>query len=147
MTRYAWDPTIAFTSPATASTVVETPTIDNLDGYDWFTVIGVLTQATGGTLDIYLQSEIKRDVWVDWIHFTQLAAGSSTYRYVIDSKMSETALIATGGGSIAAPGVGLAAGKIAFAHPGKKIRAVAVAGASTSAGAAQQIYLMKWLQR
>jgi hypothetical protein len=147
MTRYAWDATIAFTSPASESTVVETPTIDDLDDYDWFTVIGVLTQATGGTLDIYLQAEIKYNVWADWIHFTQLAAGSTTYRYVLDSKMSESTIMTIGGGTAAAPGVALAAGKIAFAHPGKKIRAVAVAGASTSAGAAQQIYLMKWRER
>ena len=150
MTRYAWDAAIAFTSPATgdgSTPVVETPTIDGLDAYDWFTVVGILTGATGDTLDVYLQCEVAYNVWVDWIHFPQIADGASAARYVFDSRMSPSSVTTIGGGTAAAPGVALAASTIAFAHPGKKIRAVTLAGASTSAGAAQQIYVMKWKQR
>jgi len=147
MTRYAWDSSLAFTSPAAESTVVETPTIDNLDGYDWLTVIGVLTGATGGTLDVYLQTEIAYNVWADWAHFPQIADGASVARYVLDSRMSASTITTIGGGTAAAPGVDLAASTVAFALPGKKIRAVAKAGAGTSAGAAQQLYVMKWRRR
>jgi len=138
---------ITFTSPAAASTVVQTGTWDDLEEYDWFTLIGILTGATGGTLDVYLQSEIKSDVWVDWVHFPQKAAASAETRTAIDCRMSESAMATTGGGSTAAPGVALAASKVAFSHPGGKVRVVTVAGVGTSAGAAQTLYLLRWRQR
>jgi len=147
MANYQNTPPITFTSPATASTVVQTATWDNLSQFEWLTVVAVLTGATAGTLDVYLQAEAQNNVWVDWVHFAQLAAGAATVRYAFDCNVAASSITTVGGGTTAAPGVALAAATVAFSHPGKKVRIVTVAGAGTSAGASQTLYLMKWRHR
>jgi len=146
MAIYQNTPPITFTSPATATTAISEAGAlwTNLHEWDWFTLIGRLAGATGGALDVYLQSEIYDGVWVDWVHFKQVAAAAAAAYHSFDSMMAESATIVTGGGNDSTPGVALAAGKMAFAHPGKRIRVVSVAGAGTSAGAAQALYLTKW---
>ncbi len=128
--------TITDTSPAAASTVVGS-IARNLNGFDSYIVSAALVGATGGTLDVYLQREIGEDgsaVWEDWIHFPQLASGASAVKYVVTPTLSNT-IVAVGRGTSPA----LAANTCAGGPPTNRVRAVYVAGASTSAGATVSI--------
>ena len=131
------------TSPAAASTTIGATTITGLATYDWFELSAVLTGATGGTLDVYLQREVVTDVWEDWVHFTQIGiAAAATRVHVPTDGASVSGITTIGGGSTAAPGVALAAGVALGGHPGNTLRMVFVAGAGTSAGAAQVVCIM-----
>lgn len=129
---------ISQTSPSSASTVVSTASISGLQSFDEIQIEAILTQATGGTLDVYLQRKLISDLWADYAHFTQLAAGSTVFKYSARST-SAGGITVVGGGTDASPGVVLAANTILSGHPGTDLRAVFVAGASTSAGATQTI--------
>lgn len=131
------------TSPAAASTVVTTQTAEKLEQFDWFTVDAKLQGATGGTLSVYLQRFCSvLNEWLDWLSFTQQAAAGALVRYSIDCRASAVAITTVGQGSSPA----LTAGVMACSHPGTKVRLVFVAGASTSAGAAQSVVLTGWKQ-
>ena len=132
---------ITFTSPAAASTVVETDTWENLHVWDEFTLDAVLTGATGGTLDVYLQRRLGPNSWVDWVHLPQKADGAAATRHTISAANVSASWVVPGGGTDAAPGVALTASTITTAHPGDVVRIVAVAGAGTSAGASQSLTL------
>lgn len=137
------------TSPAAAGTAV-LATASGLAKFSAIRVDAVLVGATGGTLDVYIQRKIAPNVWVDWAHFAQLAGGASAVAYsltvqagnlgtVVNNTPSATmAAIATRGND-ATPSPGLTASTVDLNHPGDMIRAVCVAGASTSAGAALKI--------
>ena len=131
--------TIADTSPAAAGTAVGS-VIASLDEYDYIRVDAALVGATGGTLDVYLQRLVKPNAWADWVHFAQLAAGASAIKYsVIGAHGLSTTITTSNLGTDATPAVSLAAATFVGGHPGKSLRAVYVAGASTSAGAALSI--------
>jgi hypothetical protein len=129
---------ISETSPASASTVVSTGTISGLASFEEIHIEAILTQATGGVLDVYLQRKLANNLWSDYAHFTQLAAGSTVFKYSARSA-SAGGITVVGGGTDATPGVVLAANTILSGHPGTVLRAVFVAGVSTSAGATQTI--------
>lgn len=132
--------TISQTSPATASTDVSTSTVSGLEKFDEIQIEAILTQATGGTLDVYVQRKVASGLWSDIVHFTQLSAGSTVFKYSVRLGLGDPADIFTvGGGNDGTPGVALAADTVVPGHPGAEVRAVFVAGASTSAGAAQAI--------
>lgn len=138
--------TISETSPAAASTVVGAA-LHGLSDFEFFRIDAALQGATGGTLDVYLQRKIKENVWADWLHYTQLAAGGAAVKWtaLAGNPTLSTALTSTFGiGTDAAPGVALAANTFLGGHPGQSIRAVYVAGGSTSAGAPVLIYLTCW---
>lgn len=138
--------TISDTSPAAASTAVGT-VIAGLGDYPFLRVDASLVGATGGTLDVYLQRQIKPDAWADWLHFAQLASGASAIKYsVIAAHALSTTITTSNRGTDAAPGVTLAAATFVGGHPGDRVRAVYVAGASTSAGAAVVIDIIGWGQ-
>ncbi len=135
--------TISDTSPAAASTAAGT-IITGLEDFDFLRIDAALVGATGGTLNVHLQRQVKANVWADWLSFTQLAAGAAAVKYTTNcSGAAATTTISTsfGIGTDASPGVALAAGTFLGGHPGRAIRAVYVAGASTSAGAAVLIYI------
>jgi hypothetical protein len=116
-------------------------TQDGLERFDWFTLDAKLTQATGGVLDVYLQRWVASlQEWRDWIHFTQLAAGSTVFRYSLDCRTAATSITTVGQGT--SPSI--SAGVVTVAHPGPKVRLYFVAGASTSAGAVQKVTLAAW---
>jgi hypothetical protein len=137
MSKYELIGTISDTSPSSASTAVG----DSIGGLTAFSEIHIeadLVGATGGTLDVYLQRKLADNLWRDWIHFTQIASGGAAVKYSARSQ-NATGITAVGGGTDASPGVALAASGIIGGHPGATIRAVYVAGTSTSAGAAVTI--------
>lgn len=129
---------ITDTSPASASTAAG-DTVNGMGAFDAITILATLTGATGGTLDVYLQSSWDGGTtWYDLVHFTQLAAAGAARTYKATLALSTT-ITTVGKGSVGTPGVALAANTVAAGHWGDQIRAVYVAGVGTSAGAAQLI--------
>lgn len=136
---------VTYTSPASATTAINSTKWLGLHNYHWFTIDAVIQGATGGTLDIYLQRLVNRtsagvETWADWIHFTQLAAGASAVQYTAGPNADNTINeVGTGDATTATPA--LAANTFVGGHPGRELRIVSVAGAGTSAGASQTIYV------
>jgi hypothetical protein len=126
-----------------AGTEIKTITSD-LSEFEWLQINAKLIGPTGGTLDVYLQRQIVDDIWVDWCHFNQVAAGVTVGQCL--SPESSLTCQTVGIGTTLAPGVAMAAGSCSGGNPGKKIRAVFVSGAGTSAGKAQLIHISGWNQ-
>ncbi len=127
--------TITETSPVAAGTAIGS-SVTGLGAYPFLRIDADLVGATGGTLDIYLQRLIKPGAWADWLHFTQLASGGAAVRYsAIVGHSISTTITTNNRGTDATPGGSLAAGTLVGGHPGDVVRAIYVAGASTSAGA------------
>lgn len=138
---------ITGTSPAEAGTAIVGDVMRGLERFSRIRIDAALVGATGGALDVYLQAkvattdEVTDGVWVDWAHFTQLAAGASAVKYSLQSGFAQT-VTAVGHGTDASAGTpALAAGAFTGGLPGLALRCVCVAGASTSAGAAVAIYI------
>ncbi|HEU4544368.1 MAG TPA: hypothetical protein VFR23_24770 [Jiangellaceae bacterium] len=135
---------LSATSPAEAGTV---PSVyaSGLARYSGLRVEARLLGATGDTLDVYLQRKVGPDLWVDWAHFPQLLAGASAvaYSFAVQNGTPSSGTIAaiTTRGSDAVPSPGLADATLDLVHPGDHVRLVFVAGASTSAGAAQRVLI------
>lgn len=129
------------TSPASATTAVGA-TLAGLDAFETLTIFATLTGATGGTLDVYLQmSPDAGTTWVDYIHYAQiLAAAGAASKLITVTRLtnSGTAPIAVGTGTTPA----LAANTIVGGNWGDRLRVLYVAGASTTAGAAQVIQIV-----
>lgn len=140
--------TITGTSPASASTAV-IGTATGLMAYDEFQITAILIGGTGTAGDIaWLQYRLDKDVdvWVDWIRFAALTAGATVKQVV--SPIASNTLTTVGTGTLASPGtVALAAGTCAGGKPGDTVRLVFTAGASTSAGATQTVYIRGWRRR
>lgn len=136
--------TITGTSPSSATTSA-IATVAGLLKYDAFTVDALLVGATGGTLDVTLQRKIDGvDLWVDWIHFAQLAAAASAVKYTVSPALTNT-ITTVGQSTTASPAAAtLTAGTCVGGHPGDQIRCIATGGAGTSAGAAITIYITCW---
>jgi hypothetical protein len=136
--------TVSDTTPAAASTAIGA-TQASLGNWDFLRVDAMLVGATGGTLDVYLQRCVGPDAWADWVHFTQLASGAAAVRYSLMASLANSTTITTANaGTDTVPAVGLGAGTFIGGHPGDTIRAVYVAGAGTSAGAAIKFYIRAW---
>lgn len=131
--------TISDTSPA-AEGAAAGDVLTGLDRWRITQIYAALVGATGGTLDVYLQRKAN-GVWVDWVHFTQLAAGAPAIKYSIPveaaTKVTANHIVTVGAGTSPV----LATGAFAGGQPGESVRAYYVAGASTSAGAAVTIIL------
>ncbi len=130
--------TFTATSPAAQSTAADTQVFADLDACDSLTIIGELQGATGGTLDVYLQTSYDDGAtWYDYAHFTQLAAGAAAIKHAWHvSRASERTTITTVGTGTSPA---LAVGTILSGGWGNKMRMLFVAGATTSAGAAQTV--------
>lgn len=125
------------TSPAAAGTTLGAQLTLPLDRYSYCTISARLAGATGGTLDVYIQSSNNNGAagsWTDAIHFTQLAAAAGAIGYVatLGHGTGGTAPIVVN--SIDGTPV-LAAGVVVPHSLGNNLRPVFVAGAGTSAGA------------
>ena len=130
---------LSFTSANAAGTVAGTA-VYGVAGYSALVIYAELTGATGGTLDIYLQDTPDGGTtWVDYAHFPQIAAGAGVIlrRWAVADGAQQTTLATVGKGTSPA----LAANTIVGGPWGNGFRVVSVAGAGTSAGAAQVIKL------
>ena len=139
------------TSPAAAGTAASSQpilqtsasypagTAAPLDEYLALDVTAKLVGATGGTLDVYLQTSLDGgNTWTDSVHFPQLANGAAAIIYrTCTTNLGATSTVVGQGLSPA-----LAAGVAIQGGWGDRARLVMVAGSGTSAGAAVQVTVM-----
>lgn len=139
--------TITGAAPSAAGVAAVGSVIRGLSKYDWFTIDASLVGGTGGTLDVYLQRKIEGvDQWRDWVRFPQLAAGAAAIHYSCHAG-AQPGINAVGIGTGAtplAPSLGSSTGINLGGHPGDQVRMVCSAGASTSAGGTQIVYITGW---
>lgn len=137
-------------SPAAASTaLIAGMTEAGLARHSFVRIDAILLGGTGGTLDVYLQRKIVpvsggTPTWIDWAHFPQIAAGAShKYTLYACQDFSSTSIVEVGqlSDDLSTGALFLPVNTFTGGLPGDAIRAIAVAGAGTSAGAAQTIYL------
>ncbi len=125
------------TSPAAASTAV-LATCMGMGHFERIKIEASLLGATGGTLDVYLQWTPNGSDWFDYAHFAQLASGASAIKYSCDSAFGAvTTPTVIGSGTSPALAVATCLG----GGFGIGMRAICVAGVSTSAGAVNTINL------
>lgn len=116
-----------------------------LQNYDSLRVVATLQGGTGGTLDVYLQTSVDGSSWYDYAHFAQMADGAAqaTRSFSVARSAQQTSITTVGVGASPA----LAANTVLGGDFGTQMRAVCVAGAGTSAGAAQTIAIVGTLRR
>lgn len=139
---------ITGTSPASATTAIIGAAIGGLHAYDWFAVDAIVQGGTGGTLDLYLQRQIAMDaevtggVWVDWLRLAQLADGAAAVKYTAQAAADLT-IRQVEHSTDASVGTTpqLSVNTFCGGHPGQALRLVGKAGAGTSSGAAQTVYV------
>ena len=126
------------TSPAAPGTVILT-TQPNLDQFTEFIVQARLVGATGGTLDVYLQSSpnwaAAIPTWYDVCHFPQLAAGAAAVAFATSISRGYPPTASIFASNVADGTPSLAANTVLASLFGGAVRAVCVAGAGTTAGA------------
>lgn len=142
--------TFSETTPSAAGTAVSVNAITGEDGMgtagilsspaltnaDVIRVKANLIGATGGTLDVYVQTSCNEGAtWDDQVHFAQLGAGAGAVIQVCS--IAKGALTPTTIGSGTSPA--LAAGTAVQGTWGSQWRLLFVAGTSTSAGAAIKV--------
>lgn len=134
--------TISGTSPAAPGTAAVGSAVTDLDLYEALTVVATLQGATGGTLDVYLQTNPSGDgsTWVDYAHFAQLAAAAPQSVKTFSVSLDAQNLTPTTVGTNLTPA--LAASTVVGGPWGRQMRCVCVAGASTSAGAPISISIL-----
>jgi hypothetical protein len=129
------------TSPAAPGTSVQPQLVIPLDRMTYCDITARLLGATGGALDVYIQTSNSNGAagsWKDVVHFPQLAPAAAAIGY-------SATLMHHSGGTVpvvvnAVDGTPvLAANVVIPSSLGNNLRVVLVAGASTSAGAAQTI--------
>ncbi len=130
---------ISDTSPATAVTAAG-DTCAGLSKYDALQITAELVGATGGVLDVYLQtSHDGGTTWWDFIHFPQLSAGAAAVKYMVNIPgAGATGITVIGKNTTPA----LAVNTVVGGCWGDMLRALYVGGASTSAGGAQVINIL-----
>jgi hypothetical protein len=135
------------TSPAAAGTAASSNLvlggIDNgipngvlglIGDYDGAEIVAELTGATGGTLDVYVQSSPDEGAnWYDIIHFPQIAGGAATAYYQSPLSTSTNTSAPKQVGKNLTPA--LVANTTINGALTDRLRLVMVAGSGTSAGA------------
>jgi hypothetical protein len=120
-------------------TVIGSPAVFQVEAPEALDVNADLVGATGGVLNLYLQtSPDKGTTWYDYAAFAQLANGAlaTSVRFGLSrTSPSSGGLVVVGKGLVAAVGNALTAGTIIGGPFGDRMRLVAIAGAGTSAGA------------
>lgn len=137
------------TSPAAAGKSI-VATVRGLARFSLIRIDSVITQATGGTLDLYLQRRVLSNpptssIWVDWLHYTQLAAGTTVFvtSAMAGDNVPNVSIVTVGqmNDDLSVGAFALAAGTFVGGLPGDEVRLCAVAGTGTSAGSTQSVYL------
>lgn len=132
---------ITGTTPAAPAggTVIGTPVVFQTEAPESLDVNADLIGATGGPLNLYLQTSTDLGAtWYDYAAFPQLAAGAlaSTVRFgVTRTQNSAGSFVTVGKGLPATVAAALAAGTIVGGPFGDRMRLYAIAGAATTAGA------------
>ena len=143
------------TSPSSAATAASSQPVQNaaswapagvaggmVEDADAVEFIAELVGATGGTLDVYVQSgNAHKDAsgntaWFDLVHFPQLANGASAVKYRVQVSMvgqpASAAPVVIGSGNAPALAANVAVQSVCF----DRLRLLMVAGSGTTTGAA-----------
>lgn len=129
---------ITGTSPAAASTAAVGSTLVGVEKYAALQIACEVQGATGGTLDLYIQTSFDGTVFWDLIHLPQLAAAAAAVKYMVNlPNMGATAITVVGKTGTPALAANTVTGGVG--SWGRSLRLLAVAGAGTSAGAVQTI--------
>ena len=136
---------ITGTTPAAAGTAALGTPAGMLQNYDALRIVASTRGATGGTVDLYLQTSVDGTLWHDYAHLAQMADGaaSATVVFSVSRHAQQTSITAIGTDLSPA----LAANTVLGGDFGNQMRAVAVAGVGTSAGRAQTITITGILRR
>lgn len=129
------------TSPAAPGTVVSTTPATQTGMFTSCSFVVTDQGATGGTLDIFIQTFFKSQAggfWVDVAHLPQVAAGAgaATFAFVL-TRWSSAAAAITASLNTASGTPALAANTVVNGVLGYQLRLVLKAGAGTSLGASQ----------
>lgn len=126
-------------TPAAPGNLV-VPVSDGLNPYRSAMIWAQLVGATGGPLDVYIQSQINKTgtlKWVDIAHYAQKAAAAAATEHLIvlaREGQASSGIVAVGSDLTPA----LAANTVVGGDFGYALRLLFVAGALTTAGGAQQ---------
>ena len=123
------------TSPATATYAVSTP-VTGLGVFTAITIYADLLGATGGTLDIALETSPDGVNWYEYVRFANTAAAAAAKSFTYDPVLDGA--IVNVGKNLTTTFV-LAASTARGGHWGDQMRVRMVANASTTAGAVQSI--------
>lgn len=127
--------TVTGTTPNAAGTAqVGSSAFTGLDYFSTVTIVGQLQGATGGTLNLYIQSSLDGVIWYDVVAYAQLAAGAAALRNVVtlNRGFRGTPGITTVNAASGTPS--LTANSVNADCLGTYLRLMATAGAGTSAG-------------
>lgn len=136
------------TSPGAPGTAVSSLAVQNsafaagiagpLNDGDALDIVADLVGATGGTLDVYIQtSPDGGPSWYDAVHFPQLAAGAAAVKYRAPVSLFTNSVTPIVVGKNLTPSI--AVNTVLNGAFGDRCRLVMVAGAGTSQGAAVRI--------
>lgn len=138
---------IVDTSPGTASTTALGGVIEGLIDYDWFTIDAIIIGGTGGTLDVVLHRQVESNVWAEWLHFPQVAAGVTKTYSVQTGSDNIIREVGVGATDAAAGTQVLPVNSFIGGHPGLAVRAVYITGSGVSVGATETIRLTAWKRK
>lgn len=124
------------TSPAAAGYAVSTAQT-GFQKFQNLRIDATLTGATGGTLDVVVETSPDGTNWYEMVHFAQKAAASAATQHVCGLNRANGTITAIGK-NLTTTTV-LAAGSIADCQWFDRLRVRMIAGTSTLAGAAQSI--------
>lgn len=143
---------ISGTSPSSATTAVIGSVVTGLEKYRSIQILATVAGATGGALDLYLQTSPDHGThFVDYIHFAQITAAAAAVTLAIEVSCDQqsnavASASAAGAPAIVTVGTGLnpalAASTIIGGEFGDRMRLVGTGGVGTSAGATQTIKLI-----
>lgn len=138
------------TSPSAAGTVASSQPVQNvtapypngvaspIDDSDALDVFAELVGATGGTLDVYVQSSPDGgNNWTEVVHFPQLAGGAAAIKYQAPISLFTNATTPVVVGKNLAPA--LATNTVVNGAYSDRLRLLFVAGSGTTAGAAVRV--------
>lgn len=133
------------TSPSTVTTAVGVSPAVDIGLYSTCSVVFTVQGATGGTLDVYLQTRFKQlgtaGFWVDVAHLPQVAAGAGVATFATSlTRWSSSTPAFVSGLNTASLTPALPVNTVLSGVLGIQIRTVYKTGAGTTAGAAQAIF-------
>lgn len=124
-----------------ASTTLVGDALFGLEQFDALTITAKIVGPTGGTVDVYLERQLEANVWAEYCHFPQVAAGATKYYSTAAMLVQSITEIGAFGTDSAATGIALAANTILPGHPGPALRLVTRTGAGVSVAGTVTIYV------